>query len=174
MCALKFDGIIFDLDMTLVDSRCIAHHHARFQRTHFAKAIEKVPLIVVYPGVRELLASASAKGLPTIIVTNSKGDYCNAVVKHHRLPVKDSICFGDTERRKPHPEPMLLAAKRLNISPDKIVAIGDRHYDIAAANEAGMISVAALWACTAPASVKAANPAHLCSSVEEFARLVGL
>lgn len=51
---------------------------------------------------------------------------------------KSVVSYQDTINHKPHPEPLLLAAQRLNISPDEAVYIGDVENDIIAGKAAGM------------------------------------
>lgn len=170
MIALIYEGIIFDLDMTLVDSRCVAHHRARYQ---WQKALGKVPQITPYPGILELTSKITKKGVATAIVTSSKRDYCDRVVTHCKLPIKTSVAYGDTKLHKPHPEPLLHAASLLNLKPQNIVVIGDRSEDIAAANSAGMTSIAAMWACTAPLLIKDASPQYECKTVLELTQLLG-
>ena len=48
------------------------------------------------------------------------------------------VTYEDTKKHKPHPEPLLLAAKKLNAKPSDAVYIGDSEYDLAAARSAGM------------------------------------
>lgn len=48
------------------------------------------------------------------------------------------VSFQDTVNRKPHPEPLLLAAKRLSVAPQESVYIGDVENDLKAAKAAGM------------------------------------
>jgi pyrophosphatase PpaX len=48
------------------------------------------------------------------------------------------ISYEDTFNHKPHPEPLLLAAKKLKINPKEIVYIGDVQNDLIAAKAAGM------------------------------------
>lgn len=48
------------------------------------------------------------------------------------------IMFSDTENHKPHPEPLLLASKRLDIPPEECVYVGDSKSDEEAALSAGM------------------------------------
>lgn len=52
--------------------------------------------------------------------------------------MKVAITYEDTERHKPDPEPLLLAAERLGINPKEIVYIGDAEIDKTAAKAAGM------------------------------------
>jgi len=48
-------------------------------------------------------------------------------------------------RRKPHPEPILRAAAKLNLHPSKCIHIGDQIADTEAAIRAGAIAVAVSW-----------------------------
>lgn len=49
-----------------------------------------------------------------------------------------AVGFEDVENHKPHPDPLLFAARALNIAPEEIVYIGDAHTDVLAAKAAGM------------------------------------
>lgn len=51
------------------------------------------------------------------------------------------ITAQDYANPKPHPEPLLLALKKLSLRPEEAVYIGDSHTDIEAAREAGMPSI---------------------------------
>ena len=48
------------------------------------------------------------------------------------------VCYEDTENHKPHPEPLLFAAKQMNISPKNLIYIGDQENEIKAAQATGM------------------------------------
>ncbi len=66
-----------------------------------------------------------------------------------RIPLEhlfDVVVGGDeTERLKPDPEPLLLAAERLGVNPDGCAYVGDSPFDIRAAAAAGMHAVAVTW-----------------------------
>jgi pyrophosphatase PpaX len=51
----------------------------------------------------------------------------------------------DTERHKPHPEPLLAALERLGSDAADAVYVGDSPFDVQAAKAAGMASVAVTW-----------------------------
>jgi pyrophosphatase PpaX len=51
----------------------------------------------------------------------------------------------DTERHKPHPEPLLAALDRLGASASGAVYVGDSPFDVQAAKAAGMASLAVTW-----------------------------
>jgi pyrophosphatase PpaX len=52
---------------------------------------------------------------------------------------------GETEKHKPDPEPLLLAAERMGIDPATAAYVGDSPFDIRAAKAAGMAAVAVTW-----------------------------
>jgi pyrophosphatase PpaX len=51
----------------------------------------------------------------------------------------------DTERHKPHPEPLLEGLRRLGASPDEAAYVGDSPFDVRAAKAAGTLAVAVAW-----------------------------
>jgi len=58
----------------------------------------------------------------------------------------ETIVGGDeTERHKPDPEPLLLAAKRMGANPDEAAYVGDSPFDVMAAKAAGMHAIAVTW-----------------------------
>lgn len=58
-----------------------------------------------------------------------------SVLRHH---FRATVCYEDTVNHKPNPEPLLLAAQRLGVSPDEAVYVGDTQSDLQAARSAGM------------------------------------
>lgn len=69
-------------------------------------------------------------GLTEVLEAGSIGDY---------FPV--TVAKDEYTNPKPHPEPLLLALHRLNMSADEAIYIGDSHTDIEAARAAGMRSI---------------------------------
>jgi len=58
----------------------------------------------------------------------------------------ETVVGGDeTERHKPHPEPLLLAAERMQAEPGDCAYVGDSPFDIRAAKAAGMYAIAVTW-----------------------------
>jgi pyrophosphatase PpaX len=66
-----------------------------------------------------------------------------------RVPIGhlfETVVGGDeTERHKPDPEPLLLAAERMGADPAKTAYVGDSPFDVRAARAAGMHAVAVTW-----------------------------
>jgi pyrophosphatase PpaX len=58
----------------------------------------------------------------------------------------ETVVGGDeTERHKPDPEPLLLAATRMGADPGETAYVGDSPFDMRAAKAAGMHAVAVTW-----------------------------
>jgi pyrophosphatase PpaX len=75
----------------------------------------------------------------------------------------------DTERHKPHPEPLLLAAERMGADPGRTAYVGDSPFDVAAAKAAGMYSVAVTWGRIHDrARLEQAEPDAIVDSAEEL------
>jgi pyrophosphatase PpaX len=58
----------------------------------------------------------------------------------------ETVVGGDeTEKHKPDPEPLLLAAERMGVAPTDCAYVGDSPFDIRAAKAAEMLAVAVTW-----------------------------
>lgn len=55
------------------------------------------------------------------------------------------VAWEDTDRHKPHPDPILLALERLGAEPPDAAYVGDSPFDLAAGRAAGVFAVAATW-----------------------------
>jgi len=101
----------------------------------------------VFDGLDAALAKLEAAGIPWGIVTNKPGWLTGPLLEqlelHHRARV---VVSGDTlPERKPHPAPLLHAAKGLGIAPTDCIYIGDAERDAIAARAAGMKMFVALF-----------------------------
>lgn len=91
------------------------------------RVVEKIRMEIPWrPGARELLSGVRAVGLSTALVTMSWKRFSDEVLAC--LPTGSfhvSVTGDEVERGKPHPDPYLLAAERLGVSPQQCVAIED-------------------------------------------------
>ncbi|MFA5386489.1 MAG: HAD family hydrolase [Candidatus Paceibacterota bacterium] len=96
-------------------------------------------LIKMPEGSEEILKSLSKNYTLAIVTGRTKSNvYEVPELAKLRNYFKIAISYQDTENHKPHPEPLLLAAQKLNIQPEETVYIGDVENDIKAARAAGM------------------------------------
>ena len=104
-------------------------------------------LIAGYDGVTELLDGLAARKLPLGIVTSKAMVSAAPSLRRFGLTawMATIVTHDDTERHKPHPDPLLLAAARLNVSPASCWYVGDSPHDLRAARAAGMMAIGAAW-----------------------------
>ena len=102
---------------------------------------------VVFDGVHELIACLEQRQLPWGVVTNKSSRFTDPLTRAMPLFVSAGVIVsGDTTpHAKPHPAPLLEAARRLGIPAEQCVYVGDDERDIAAGLAAGMKTVAASY-----------------------------
>lgn len=100
-----------------------------------------------FAGIASLLQTLQQQGLPWGIVTNKPAKYAEPIARGlDDLRSAAVVISGDTlPHAKPHPAPLLEAARRIRIAPQRCLYVGDDLRDIQAAHAAEMVSVAALW-----------------------------
>ncbi len=101
----------------------------------------------VFAAMRPVLAALRDAGRPWGIVTNKATRFSEPLVR--ALGLQDEaatlICGDTTPHSKPHPAPLLEAARRLGVAPAECVYVGDDLRDVQAGRAAGMLTVAAAW-----------------------------
>lgn len=100
-----------------------------------------------FEGVDELIAHLGALDLPWGVVTNKTARFTDPLTRVMPLFLSArAVVSGDTTpHAKPHPEPLLEAARRLGIEPARCLYVGDDERDIVAGLAAGMGTVAATY-----------------------------
>jgi 2-phosphoglycolate phosphatase len=99
----------------------------------------------LFEGGDEMLDAIENRGLAWGIVTNKPGWLTDPLLAEVKLNARArAVVSGDTlPERKPHPLPLLLAARTLGVDPRECVFVGDAERDAQAAQSAGMYSVIA-------------------------------
>ncbi len=103
--------------------------------------------IEIYPGMSELIKKLKALGYMNAIVTSRlTSSTVDTLEKFDLKRYFDVIITcDDTDKHKPDPEPALLALRKLGISADEAVMIGDSHFDVLCAQNAGIKAVLVGW-----------------------------
>jgi len=103
--------------------------------------------LVCCAGMEDVLVRLKEHGRRLGIVTAKRR--ATVDLAFNVLPLRqlfDTIVGGDeTERHKPDPAPLLLAAERLNVDPKTCAYVGDSPFDIRAAKAARMHAIAVTW-----------------------------
>jgi HAD superfamily hydrolase (TIGR01509 family) len=157
---MKIKGVIFDLDGTVVEND---YDWARIRQelgtggmsilgyldsleepertakwsileTHEAAQTEAS---VLREGVRELLGLLRARGIATALVTNNSRKNTEFLLNKFRLDF-DCVITRESRLWKPSGAPFLEVMKNLGLTPETCGVIGDTHFDVLAALDAGI------------------------------------
>jgi len=108
----------------------VARKNAHFQKHNRAQ---------ILPGVVQFLQFLHERGLKSGLVTGTLWANLHAVLRPEQLALFDVVITdGDTPRGKPHPDPYLAAAAKLQLAPEECLVIENAPMGIAAAKAAGM------------------------------------
>lgn len=184
----QIDGVLFDLDGTLVDTApdlaaalnaALRHHQqselayqvirpivsnganaliklgfgshlspaehekiTQFFLAHYQQNIANKSAL--FQGLDRALEHLDNQQIPWGIVTNKPEFLTTPLLKALGLYDRAAciVCGDQVSHPKPHPEPILLACKKLDISPNNAIYLGDAERDIRAGRLAGLKTIA--------------------------------
>ena len=101
----------------------------------------------VFDAMVPVLAWLERKRLPWGIVTNKASRFAVPLVAALGLAERAStlVCGDTVAHSKPHPAPLLEAARRLGLAPERCAYVGDDRRDVDAGRAAGMLTIVAAW-----------------------------
>lgn len=101
----------------------------------------------VFAGMEPVLRALEQRGLRWGIVTNKIARFSVPLVEGLSLMSRCAVLIsGDsTAHAKPHPAPLLEAARRLELQPQRCIYVGDDRRDVEAGRAACMPTLAAAW-----------------------------
>lgn len=140
-------AVLFDLDMTLVDSSPLESYRRAQLWNQVKREIGSVKPFEVENSLppHELPAKIRAMGIKVAVVTTSPGWYAESILKTFRIEPDCLVSYGDTEEHKPDPAPLQLALNKLGVAPNHAVHIGDDLIDTEASYHAEVASIGAGW-----------------------------
>jgi len=103
-----------------------------------------------FAGVVPALEGLAASGLAWGVVTNKAERFALPLTTALRLRAQTVIGGDTTGHAKPHPAPLLEAARRLGVMPQACLYVGDDERDILAGRAAGMATAVAAWGYLGP------------------------
>ena len=134
-------GIAFDITPEMPE---FAQMREEFFVNYEARMLLNTP---VFDEVPELIAALRNRGLQWGVVTNKSARFTEPLTQAMSLfSTAGAVVSGDTTPfSKPHPAPLLEAARRIGLSPAECVYVGDDERDIIAGRAAGMRAIAATY-----------------------------
>lgn len=124
----------------------------------------------LYDGVLVGLDYLKAAGYKLGCVTNKAGEFTLPILSD--LGIRDYfeviICGDDTPRKKPDPLPLLTAAQRLSVNPEKSLMLGDSQSDVKAARAAGFQILCMSYGYNHGEDIRSFNPDAVLDSFAEL------
>ena len=129
----------------------------------------------VFADMLPVLAAFDARALPWGIVTNKAARFADPLVRVlGLLPRAATLVCGDTTpHSKPHPAPLLEAARRIGVDAADCIYVGDDLRDVQAGRAAGMTTVAVHWGYLGEGElIEAWGADHLVQTPNELLKLL--
>ncbi len=101
----------------------------------------------LFPDMEPVLQALRERSMPWAIVTNKAMRFSGPLVRALglHLHAQTLVCGDTTPHAKPHPAPLLEAARRIGVAAAECIYVGDDHRDVQAGRAAGMATVAVAW-----------------------------
>lgn len=138
----------------------------RLMLDHYAK--QMLVSTRLFPRVSETLERLRDK--PKAVVTSKESRFTEALLEHFQIAQHfDCIIGGDTvPTRKPDPEPVREALRRLGCAPSGAVMIGDSENDVLAGRGAGTRTCAVSYGFRTREQLGATAPDHLIDRFDQL------
>ncbi len=121
------------------------------------------------PGARRVV-EALARKFDLAIVTSGNRARVRGQLRSFDLAQHFSVCVysEDAKNKKPHPEPLRLALKRLRADPENCLYVGDTAEDMEMARRAGVREIGVLGPFPIADRIRAARPQLLLDSIRQL------
>ncbi|MCX8052921.1 MAG: HAD-IA family hydrolase [Armatimonadetes bacterium] len=93
------------------------------------------------PFARELVAELRQRGIKIGIVTRNCRQASKISLSSVGIRPDALICREDSDKHKPHPQPLIIALRALSARPEASVMVGDHLMDIESGKAAGMYTI---------------------------------
>jgi HAD superfamily hydrolase (TIGR01509 family) len=136
----------------------------RLWRGHYAKHRPKL-----IAGARRVLARLCASHSLGLVTSGDRGRVTRHL-REFRLTrlFTARVCSGDTLRKKPHPEPLRLALRKMQLDPRVCIYVGDAPQDVEMARRAGVRAIGVLGPFPTEKRLRAARPEFVLESIEQL------
>jgi phosphoglycolate phosphatase len=129
---------------------------------------------ILYPGVPEGIAFLKGAGYPLGCVTNKAAQFTEPLLRD--LGIREHfglVVSGDTlPEKKPHPMPLLHAARHFGVEPSESLMIGDSVSDVKAARAAGFKIVCMSYGYNHGEDIRTARPDAVIDAMTELEGLL--
>ncbi len=164
------NSLITLLDWLNLDERLMGYT----DRLRRRRGVYPAPEFQLINGVAEMLPIVAARYPVALVTTRSRYHVDHFLRRFPDLAHLFTTTIGlqDTRRLKPHPAPVLLAAKRLGVPVGNCLMVGDTTADVLSARRAGAWSTAVLCGFGERPELERAGAHLILDSTAEVSRLV--
>ncbi|WP_281890798.1 pyrophosphatase PpaX [Paenibacillus sp. YYML68] len=133
-------------------------------------------LVQAFPYVAETLHTLREAGVKLGVVTSKMRRTTDMGLKLTGILdyFGSVITVDDVERAKPDPEGIFKAIAELGGKPEETLMVGDSHYDLEAAHNAGVACVGVSWSLKGLEYLRQYNPTYLIDDMRELLPIVGV
>jgi len=137
-------------------------------RAYYAKHPSKL-----MTGARGILRRLSRRYTLGLVTSGDRDRVCRQL-RAFRLTrlFRVRVCGGDTQEKKPHPAPLVMALREMKLSPSECVYVGDTPDDLIMARAVGMRAIAVLGPFPIEKRLRAAKPEFLLRRLGELPGLL--
>jgi phosphoglycolate phosphatase len=161
---LSFPKLLGRQDLTEL---AIAHYRERY----FAGGMYDAQ---VYAGIAEALEHLCAAGCRLILATSKPHHFARPILQHFALAPRFAAIHGPELDGRHDAKTDLLAhiVAEHKLDPKTAIMVGDRKFDVAAANSNGIASIGVAWGYGSVAELRAAGAARICEAPRHLAPLI--
>lgn len=126
-----------------------------------------------YEGILELLDALSAQGVRHAVASNKIDSAVQALSREY-FGKRMQAAIGDdpARKRKPAPDSVHEAMRRLGVGADEAVYIGDSDVDILTARNAGIPCISVTWGFRPESCLAAAGAAHIAHTPQQLFEMI--
>jgi phosphoglycolate phosphatase len=124
----------------------------------------------VYPGVHALLQTLQASRWQLYLCTSKRDDFTARILEKFDLSRYFRAVYADTAGSLHHSKTALLRRllEEQSLDSATTIMVGDRTFDIEAARENGVTSIAVTYGYATPEEIESARPDYICNQVEDL------
>jgi phosphoglycolate phosphatase len=129
---------------------------------------------LIFPGVRDGLVDLHGQGVALAVATSKFYASADALLTAAGLREWFDVVVGADQvtHPKPHPEAGQIIMRRLGISADRTVMVGDTTHDLLMAKAAGMPSIAVTYGVHSAEELKSADPTFIAETFGDVLRWI--
>ena len=128
----------------------------------------------IYPKVKETLGELKNRKICLGCITNKPYEFAISLLKATDLIKYFAIIIGGDSlpKKKPDPEPIIYAIKKLGTRKENTTMIGDSITDLTAAKNAGVQSICVSYGYSGDVDLSTQNPDKIINSMEELPKAI--